>query len=125
MAELGFDLGTLDSAHGIAPLPPVGTDDLIALGRTNDAILYGGEVTIWTRGADEQIEELGPQIPSSASSQFGKPFGEIFADAGHDFYKIDPHLFSPAVINLISHDTGKCWRFGKMREDVLEKSFDS
>lgn len=123
MAELGFDLGTLDSAHGIAPLPPVGSDDLIAIGRTNDAILYGGEVTIWMRGADEQIEELGPRIPSSASPQFGKPFIEIFKEAGNDFYKIDPQLFSPAVINLISHDSGKCWRFGKMRNDVLAKSF--
>ncbi|MBL9125517.1 MAG: methenyltetrahydromethanopterin cyclohydrolase [Planctomycetaceae bacterium] len=123
MAELGFDLGTLESAHGIAPLPPIGRDDLAALGRTNDAILYGGEVTIWTRGADAQIEELGPRIPSSSSSQFGRPFGEIFAEAGHDFYKIDPLLFSPAVINLVSYDSGKCWRFGKMRLDVLDQSF--
>lgn len=123
MAELGFELSGIESAHGVAPLPPPARDDLVAIGRTNDSILYGGEVTLWVRGVDAQIESLGPQIPSSASPQFGAPFAEIFQAAGHDFYKIDPHLFSPAVINFHSLDTGRFWRFGEMRLDVLDRSF--
>ena len=41
LAELKFDLSRIVSAHGTAPLPPVAADDLAAIGRTNDAILYG------------------------------------------------------------------------------------
>ena len=41
LAELKFDLSRIVSAHGTAPLPPVAANDLAAIGRTNDAILYG------------------------------------------------------------------------------------
>ena len=41
LAELKFDLSRIVSAHGSAPLPPVAANDLAAIGRTNDAILYG------------------------------------------------------------------------------------
>jgi methenyltetrahydromethanopterin cyclohydrolase len=125
MAELGFDLSTVKSGHGMAPLPPPAKDDLTAIGRTNDAILYGAEVTVWTRGGDSQIDSLGERVPSCASSDFGRPFAEIFSAAGHDFYKIDPHLFSPAIVNFISLETGRTWRFGELRYDVLERSFTS
>ena len=46
LSELGFDLGRVVSAHGTAPLPPVAEDDLAAIGRTNDAILYGARVVL-------------------------------------------------------------------------------
>jgi methenyltetrahydromethanopterin cyclohydrolase len=123
MAELGFELARIESGHGVAPLPPIAKNDLAAIGRTNDAILYGGEVTLWMRGADDEIERLGPAVPSSASADFGRPFAEIFAAANHDFYKIDPHLFSPAVVNLVSLDSGRSWRFGEVRPDILARSF--
>ncbi|MEX0613314.1 MAG: methenyltetrahydromethanopterin cyclohydrolase, partial [Pirellulales bacterium] len=38
---LGFDLNRIASGFGTAPLPPIADSDLTALGRTNDAILYG------------------------------------------------------------------------------------
>ena len=41
LAELGFDVQQVKSACGNAPLPPVAADDMAAIGRTNDAILYG------------------------------------------------------------------------------------
>ena len=46
LAELKFDLARIVSAHGSAPLPPVAGDDLAAIGRTNDAILYGARVVL-------------------------------------------------------------------------------
>ena len=39
--ELKFDLNQVLSGFGSAPLPPVAKDELGAIGRTNDAILYG------------------------------------------------------------------------------------
>src|SRR5579885_31589 len=50
--ELKFDLAQVVSGMGAAPLPPVAKDDLAAIGRTNDAILYGGRVVVWVRAEE-------------------------------------------------------------------------
>lgn len=123
--ELDFDLQSIVSGVGVAPLPPVAGSDLVALGRTNDAILYGGEVTLWVRDDDERLAALGPKIPSSASHDYGAPFADIFERAGRDFYKIDPHLFSPALVTFNNLTSGRTHRFGQLRPDLLKKSFTS
>jgi methenyltetrahydromethanopterin cyclohydrolase len=120
---LKFDLSTIVSGCGIAPLPPIGKNDLQAIGWTNDAVLYGGQVTLWVRGAEKQVSELGSQVPSSGSSAWGEPFGVLFERAGGDFYKLDPLLFSPARVTFIHLDTGRQQSFGTLRPDVLQKSF--
>jgi methenyltetrahydromethanopterin cyclohydrolase len=123
MHELGYDLRKVASGCGVAPLPPVAADDIAAIGRTNDAILYGGAVTLWVRDEDQVLTELGTRIPSSASRDFGEPFAAVFERYGRDFYKIDPLLFSPAQVTLINFTTGKSQSFGQLRADVLKKSF--
>lgn len=121
--ELGFDVWRIRSAIGIAPLPPVAKDDFAGIGRTNDAILYGGRVTLMVRGDDDSIANVGPKVPSCSSDAFGKPFAEVFEDAGRDFYKIDPHLFSPAEVVFHNLDTGRVQAFGRTAHDVLRQSF--
>ena len=121
--KLGFDVRRVVSGFGTAPLPPVAMDDLTGIGRTNDAILYGGRVTLWVRGDDQSIAELGPQVPSSASETHGRPFLEIFQTAGRDFYAIDPLLFSPAQIVFQNLDTGRVQCFGAVDPAVLLESF--
>jgi methenyltetrahydromethanopterin cyclohydrolase len=121
--ELGFDIGRVVSAFGTAPLPPVAHDDMSAIGRTNDSVLYGGHVTLWVRGDDSSIDAIGSRVPSSASADYGQPFVEIFERAGRDFYKIDPHLFSPAELTFCNLDSGNTRRFGRIDSDVLRKSF--
>ncbi len=121
--ELKFDVTHVVSAYGIAPLPPVAADFGHAIGRTNDAILYGAKVTLWVRADDEHIAHIGPKVPSCASKDHGAPFAEVFERYGGDFYKIDPMLFSPAEIEFRNLKTGKCHRFGKMEPDLLRKSF--
>jgi methenyltetrahydromethanopterin cyclohydrolase len=123
MHELKFDLGQVVSGYGVAPLPPVAADEIGAIGRTNDAILYGGQVTVWLRGDDEQLAALGPKVPSSASADHGAPFREIFERYGRDFYKIDPLLFSPAVICLVNLASGRRHVFGRPEPEVLRRSF--
>ncbi len=123
LLELGFDLRRVESGFGVAPLPPVSHDTMAAIGRTNDAILYGGEVTLWVRGDDDSLEAIGPRVPSSASADFGQPFAAIFARAGGDFYQIDPHLFSPASVLLCNLDTGNAFRFGQTHPRVIHESF--
>jgi methenyltetrahydromethanopterin cyclohydrolase len=123
MHELSYDLKNVVSGFGTAPLPPVAADDLVGIGRTNDAILYGGQVTLWVRDDDARLAELCPKIPSCESSDWGEPFASIFERYGRDFYKIDPHLFSPAVITLINLSTGKSHSAGQLRLDVLQQLF--
>jgi methenyltetrahydromethanopterin cyclohydrolase len=120
--ELGFDVRRVASGFGIAPLPPVAADDLAGIGRTNDAVLYGAEVTLYITG-DDDVFELGPKIPSSASPDHGQPFAEIFRRYKHDFYQIDPLLFSPAVVTIVNVDSGRARRFGEISPDVLQRSF--
>jgi methenyltetrahydromethanopterin cyclohydrolase len=120
---LGYDLKSVASGFGTAPLPPIAADDLAGIGRTNDAVLYGGQVTLWVRDDDARLAELGPRIPSSASPDFGEPFAAIFERAGRDFYKIDPMLFSPAVVTLVNLASGKSHRHGELRPDVIARSF--
>lgn len=120
--ELKFDLAQVVSGYGVAPMPPIGADDLKAIGWTNDAILYGASVTLWVNAEDDQLAEIGPQVPSTASSDHGAPFAELFARTG-DFYKIDPLLFSPAEITFQNVRTGRCHVFGRVEADLLRRSF--
>jgi methenyltetrahydromethanopterin cyclohydrolase len=123
LAELGFDLGRIISAHGTAPLPPVAKDDLAAIGRTNDAILYGARVVLYVDGDDESLAEIGPRVPSASSRDYGSPFAEVFARYNHDFYAVDPQLFSPAEVLFLNVRTGRTHRFGGIATDVLTRSF--
>lgn len=121
--EVGFDVNRIRSATGSAPLPPVAKNDLEGIGRTNDAILYGGRVTLWVNGDDESIAAIAAKVPSSSSPMYGQPFLNVFEAAGRDFYKIDPLLFSPAEIVFQNVDTGRVHVAGRVNHDVLKRSF--
>jgi methenyltetrahydromethanopterin cyclohydrolase len=123
--ELKFDLSQVVAGFGVAPLPPVAADEIAAIGRTNDAILYGGRVTIWVRSDDALLAETGPRVPSGASPDHGAPFAQIFERYNRDFYKIDPMLFSPAQIVFHNLATGRSHAFGNVEPDVLKASFFS
>jgi methenyltetrahydromethanopterin cyclohydrolase len=119
---LGFDVRRVVAATGTAPLPPVAKNDLRAIGRTNDCILYGGQARYTVRAADAELEKLAEQVPASASRDYGTPFYEIFQRYGGDFYKIDPLLFSPAEVWLTSTETGRTFHAGRLNPEVLEAS---
>ena len=125
LAELDFDLSRVVAGHGTAPLPPVAPDDLAAIGRTNDAILYGARVILFVTGDDASLKEIGPQVPSTSSRDHGEPFAAIFARYNNDFYAVDPHLFSPAEVVFQNVETGRVHAFGQMAPDVLVRSFFS
>ena len=122
--ELEFDLRKCRRAIGTAPLPPIGKDDFQSMGWTNDAILYGANVTLWVDDADD-LDELMVKLPSCSSDEFGKPFIEIFESFNRDFYQVDRLLFSPACVTINCLATGKSVSAGAIRPDILAASFKS
>jgi methenyltetrahydromethanopterin cyclohydrolase len=95
------------------------------MGRSQDAVLYGSEVTLWLHGEEKRIGALGPQVPSNASRLHGIPFADIYRRHNRDFYSIDPSLFGPAVVTMFSLDTGRSFRFGRLLPDLIQASFAS
>jgi methenyltetrahydromethanopterin cyclohydrolase len=122
METLGFDVSRVVSATGTAPLPPVAKTDMRAIGRTNDCVLYGGRARYTIRADDETLAHLAERLPSSASTDYGTPFYEIFRRYDNDFYKIDPLLFSPAEVWITSAVTGRTFHAGRLNPEVLGAS---
>ncbi|HJU91129.1 MAG TPA: methenyltetrahydromethanopterin cyclohydrolase [Gemmatimonadaceae bacterium] len=122
MDTLGFDVRTIVSGVGTAPIPPIAKNDLRAIGRTNDCILYGGDAHYHVDGDDAELRTLAEKLPASASSDYGTPFYEIFKRYDSDFYKIDPLLFSPARVHLTNIRSGKTVESGAFEPAVLQRS---
>jgi methenyltetrahydromethanopterin cyclohydrolase len=117
--ELGFALGDVVDGIATAPLPAPSADGVVAMGRTNDAILYGGSVQLSVRGTVEAAQDLARRLPSCNSRDFGRGFAELFKAADYDFYKIDGGLFAPAEV-LVSHlDSGRSFRAGRLAMPLL------
>jgi methenyltetrahydromethanopterin cyclohydrolase len=110
--ELHFDLKHIVEGSASAPLPAPSPDGVHAMGRTNDAILYGGRVHLNVRGSDAAAGALAQQLPSRNSRDYGRSFAEIFKAVEYDFYKIDPALFAPAEVWVSNLDSGNTFHAG-------------
>ena len=118
-----FPLDRIVDGMGTVPLCPPAPDFLTAMSRTNDAILFGGQVHLFVNAGDEDAEELARCLPSNTSGDYGRPFAEVFKSANFDFYKLDPMLFSPARVTVSSLKTGHSFQAGEMNLPALNKSF--
>jgi methenyltetrahydromethanopterin cyclohydrolase len=121
--ELHFPLENIIDGSGSAPVCPPHPDFVKAMGRTNDAILFAGQVHIFVKGSDEEAEKLAKELPSSTSKDYGKPFAEIFKAYDYDFFKIDGMLFSPASVIVTAVESGHSFRAGKLDNALLDQSF--
>lgn len=124
LLKLGLDPKQVTNAYGTAPIAPVHPKFVVAMGRTNDTILYAGFAHFDVTGySDEVLSEFVERAPSSASKSYGQPFQLTFKDAGYDFYKIDPNLFAPAVVSACNVDSGSVFKTGRFNLEVLKQSF--
>jgi methenyltetrahydromethanopterin cyclohydrolase len=123
LTERGIDPKKVKYGLGEAPIAPIHPKSMKAMGRTNDMILYGGRVYFEVEYEDDtELEKIVKDTPSSASKSYGKPFYNLFKEAGFDFYKIDAGLFAPAVVTVNNLTTGKIFSSGKINEEILKKS---
>ena len=93
------------------------------MGRTNDAIIYGGIVQLFVKGSAEDAQELAERLPSRTSRDHGQPFADIFKKFKGDFYAIDPLLFSPAEVIVTAIETGDTFRAGGRDNAMLEQAW--
>lgn len=121
--ELGFAVERVLEGMAAAPLAPPHPDLVTAMGRTNDAIIYAGQVHLLVTGPAAGARALAEELPSSRSRDHGRPFAEIFKAVNADFYAIDPMLFSPAEVSITALETGETFHAGRVDLDLLHASF--
>lgn len=118
-----YPLDRVVDGYAIAPLSPPHPDFIKAMGRTNDAIIYGGMVHLFVTGPDDDARDLAARLPSGSSRDYGQPFADVFAKFNGDFYAIDPMLFSPAEVVISNMETGNSFRGGAISHALLDASF--
>jgi methenyltetrahydromethanopterin cyclohydrolase len=116
---LGVDLNEIVEGSGCAPLPLPAPDGIQAMGRTNDAILYGGRVHLTVK-QDAIARRLAADLPSSNARDYGKPFADIFTAFNYDFYQIDAALFAPAEVWISSLESGATYHGGQLNGALLQ-----
>ena len=124
LMELGCDPNIVRYGVGSAPIAPLAQDEEHAMGRANDMLLYGGVayLTIDSTMDNHELMDIVRQTPSIMSSDYGRPFADIFSSVAGDFYKIDPRLFAPAVIHINNIASGGTYRAGYINNEIIEKS---
>ena len=123
LAEEGLDLRGLRHAHGFGVVPPLVDDDLKAMGRINDSLLYGGVANVSVEATDDQCAKIVRRVVSMAAEDYGQPFIEIYEEAGCDFYEIPIELHSPAELHLTNVTSGRTFSAGRINQELLLTSF--
>jgi methenyltetrahydromethanopterin cyclohydrolase len=121
--ELKFPLSHIVDGVASAPLSPPHPDFIKAMGRTNDAIIYGGQAHLFVTGPAAEAKTLAEKLPSTTSRDYGRPFAEVFKAYKGDFYQIDPMLFSPARAIVTAVETGETFHAGGIDQALLDVSF--
>jgi methenyltetrahydromethanopterin cyclohydrolase len=120
--DLKFPLENIVDGIASAPIPAPHPDFLTAMGRTNDAIIYGGVAQLFVKGTANDARTLAEKLPSRASRDYGQPFARIFKHFKGDFYAIDPLLFSPAEVLVTAVESGDTFRAGSRDLEMLQQS---
>ena len=122
---MGFDINTIKSGWGRAPISPIVGDATMCMGSSNDAIIYGGE-TYYTLNYEnlEELQQYLKGMPSEASRDYGAPFYKTFKAAGFDFFKVDHNVFAPAKVVMNELMSRRTFVTGRVNPDVLMESFN-
>ncbi|MEE9594091.1 MAG: methenyltetrahydromethanopterin cyclohydrolase [Candidatus Hydrothermarchaeales archaeon] len=118
MAVLNMDFNGVLTASSATPIAPVIGDDFRMMGASNDMVIYGATVYMVHSGGGIEVEK----IPSNSAPSYGRPFMEIFEEAGGDFYKINPEVFAPAEVYLNTLGDKKIRKAGRINPEILMKS---
>lgn len=118
LSELGYDPLDILTASASAPVAPVAGSEAAAIGRTNDALAYGGRAHVVVREEFDRFDE----VASTASEEYGRSFVEIFEDANWELYDVPESIFAPAEVT-IDVLGGETHHYGRTDEELLTTSF--
>jgi methenyltetrahydromethanopterin cyclohydrolase len=119
-----YDISTVRSGFGIAPVAPVARDEGEAMGRVNDCLIYGASTMLMVDAEDAAIEQVIGELcfDVHAGDLWGLPFAQIFERFGRNWFNV-PHLVdSPARVLMNNLRTGRTFVGGQINEDVLKRS---
>lgn len=121
----GFDVNTIKSGWGRAPISPIVGDATMCMGSSNDAIIYGGETYYTVDYPDvAELKQFLNGMPSESSRDYGKPFYKTFKEAGFDFFKVDHNVFAPAKVTMNDLKSRRTFVRGRLNPEVLAESFN-
>lgn len=96
LTELGYDPQNVLSVTGSAPVPPVAADEAVAMAWATDAVAYGGQVHLVL----EEPPAAPAALASTAATEYGLPFVEIFESVDWAYAELDRALFAPAQVTV-------------------------
>ncbi|SDJ22740.1 methenyltetrahydromethanopterin cyclohydrolase [Halovenus aranensis] len=118
LSELGYDPLDVLSVSGSAPVAPVAHDEATAMARTNDAVAYGGQVHLVVDQPFDHFDE----VVSTAGTEHGDPFVDIFESVDWAYDQLPVELFAPAQVTVDVRG-GDTHVYGERDEATLAESF--
>jgi methenyltetrahydromethanopterin cyclohydrolase len=115
--SLGYDVKKVKFAHGVAPLPPLGSRTIAP----DDMLSYGSIVHLYVVPEEKKdLREIAKKMPSQTSKDYGRPFTELIRE--HKGLRgIDINLFAPAEVYVNNLKSGELYRFGKVNSHLVKK----
>ena len=121
----GFDIHTVHTGFGTAPVAPLTNDESEAMGRANDCLFYGATTVLYADAPDEAIEPILKKFCFDVNSGefWGMPFAQIFDHFDHNWFSVPDLIDSPAKVIINSLQTGHSFVGGQINRQVLSRSF--
>jgi methenyltetrahydromethanopterin cyclohydrolase len=123
MFKKEFPLESVISGMGTSPIPPPTRDEFDAMDRVNTALMYGCTVRYLVDCEDSDIESFLEIAPFSVSPRFGEHFNDLFEEGQRDFHLVDKSIHTVAYYEITNFKTGRTFKAGQLREDMLARSF--
>jgi methenyltetrahydromethanopterin cyclohydrolase len=121
----GFDIHTIRTGFGTAPVAPLTNDESVAMGRANDCLFYGATTVLNADAPDDAIEKILKKFCFDVNSGefWGMPFAQIFSHFHHNWFEVPDLIDSPAKVIINSLQTGHSFVGGQINREVLSVSF--
>jgi methenyltetrahydromethanopterin cyclohydrolase len=121
----GFDIHSVKTGYGTAPVAPLVHDEIEMMGRANDALFYGATTVLYADAPDEAIEPIVKRLCFDVNSgeYWGTPFAGIFKSFGSNWFNVPDLIDSPAKVIINSLQTGHSFLGGQINHDVLSRSY--
>ncbi|MEM2896317.1 MAG: methenyltetrahydromethanopterin cyclohydrolase [Candidatus Bathyarchaeia archaeon] len=122
---LDYDVKKVKYGIAISPIAPVVPDDIKSIGINNDMLMYGSRnfFAIYSEENEDWEDIIGKMVVEN-SPDYGKLYAEMFIEAERNFSKIDYRNYVPSEMVINDLRTGKVYRAGKLRPDLLLKSIE-